>query len=167
MCAMREREQFVVLLRHGIAEDRSDNGSDFNRRLTDAGSKKMKLIARVLAGVFPHADTIYSSPLVRAQETAQHVAEAYGTALPVTTTDALAPSANGKQIRELLERAGGENIICVGHEPSLTLMMLELTAAGSAMGVALKKGGFFGIRYAGGRGHLEWMVPPRIVIERE
>ena len=147
---------FVVLVRHGIAEDKGGK-SDFDRELTDAGAKKMKKIAKVLAEIFPDADTTYSSPLIRAKQTAQHIVEAYGSKkLEISETDALRPEATPAYFRELMKHAGGENIICVGHEPNLSTIVHELTGAN----VVMKKGGFCGIQWPS---ELEWLVPPHVI----
>lgn len=146
--------QFIVLVRHGIAEAKGAK-TDFDRKLTDAGVKKMKKVARALAAAFPDADTIYSSPLVRAMQTADCIVEAYDTRLKVAETDALRPEATVAYFRELLEHSGGENIICVGHEPNLSAIVMEMTGAR----VVMKKGGCCAIR----SGSLEWLAPPRIL----
>jgi phosphohistidine phosphatase len=66
----------IVLLRHGIAEDPAADVADDDRRLTRKGHRRMKVVARALARLIPNVDAIYSSPLVRAYETAEHVARA-------------------------------------------------------------------------------------------
>jgi len=65
----------IVLLRHGIAEKKGGK-PDEKRRLTDEGNEKMRGIARGLARLLPGAEALYSSPLVRATETAQWIARA-------------------------------------------------------------------------------------------
>ena len=163
---MRSREKFVLLLRHGIAEDKGKT-SDFDRALTAAGHEKMKRIARTLPEMFPDADTIYSGPLLRAVETAEHVAEAYSK-VEVTQTDALRPEAKAAAFRDLLAATGGDNIICVGHEPNLSTIMLAVTGLSDSGRVTLKKGGFYGVRFdSDGDGKLEWLVPPRVLLRGE
>lgn len=162
---MAQRDKFIVLLRHGIAENRAADKDDFDRRLTDIGNQRMKRIARALVRIFPDADTIYSSPLIRCVETAAWVAKAYGGEIGVMETDSLTPGSTIKEFRELLSQSGGENLICVGHEPNLSTVMLEVTGMRSGYAV-LKKGGSYGIRLSpSGEGQLEWMLPPRIVIK--
>lgn len=151
---MAQREPFVVLLRHGIAEDKGAK-SDFDRELTEVGSRKMKKIARALAEILPDADTLYSSPLVRAVQTAERVAAAFGGKLSIQQTDALRPEATFAYFRELLANSGGENIICVGHEPNLSNFIREMTGAS----VVMKKGGFCGVR----SNQLEFLLTPAIL----
>ena len=149
---------FIVLLRHGIAEERDGSKPDEERELTEDGHKRMKQIARSLARLFPKAETIISSPLVRARQTAEWVSRAYD--LPVKTSDALAPDSDATRFRKLLDGLSVERAILVGHEPTLSAFMLALT--GMSGDIELKKGGCYGVRIdANGAAHLEWMLPPR------
>jgi phosphohistidine phosphatase len=158
---------FIVLLRHGIAEDRTPDTSDEERRLTETGKRRMKQIARTLALIFPEAEALYSSPLVRAVETSQAVEKAYGGELKMQTTDALKPGTDAGEFRKLLANIKSEFAIFVGHEPILTEIMLDLTAMRSGSQIELKKGGCYGIRLDDGSAHLEWMLPPRVLRLRE
>lgn len=136
----------IVLLRHGIAEDKSVDKPDEERRLTREGNEKMKRVARALAEMLPDADAIYSSPLVRAYETAEWVAKAYGGKLEIETTAALAPGHDPAEFRDLLRRSGGkECAYYTGHEPHLTTLMLALTNMQIGGELSLKKGGCYGL----------------------
>ena len=44
-----QRDRFVVLLRHGIAEEKSEGKTDSDRSLTSEGHARMKQIAKGLA----------------------------------------------------------------------------------------------------------------------
>lgn len=153
--------KFIVLLRHGIAEDKRPDRNDAGRELTPEGRKKMKDVARALAEIFPEAEAVWSSPLVRAMQTAEAVVKEYGDRLRVQTTDSLAPQASPREFRKFLDSLKGDFAIFTGHEPNLSAVMLDLT--GMQGDVSLKKGGFFGVRFEGGAARLEWMVPPRVV----
>ena len=158
---------FVVLLRHGIAEDKSGDRSDAERKLTETGKRRMKKIARALARVFPEAEALYSSPLVRAVETSAAVEKAYGGELRTQTTELLKPDADVKDFRRLLADMTAQFAIFVGHEPNLTEIMLDLTGMRSHSEIELKKGGCYGIRVDEASALLEWMLPPRILREDE
>lgn len=114
----------IILLRHGIAEAKEGEKRDAARGLTPDGNKKMKRIARELAKRLPDADAIYSSPLVRAYETAEWVAKAYDGKLEITITTALVPSANPDEFRTLLRENRATCAYFTGHEPHLTPLML-------------------------------------------
>ena len=135
----------IILLRHGIAEDKGGK-PDEDRRLTREGNEKMKRVAKALAEMLPDADAIYSSPLVRAYETAEWVSKAYGGKLQIQTTPALAPGHDPAEFRDLLRRAGTkECAYFTGHEPHLTTLMLALTNMQSGGELSLKKGGCYGL----------------------
>src|SRR5215469_4808978 len=82
----------LCLMRHGIAVMRTGIAGldDAKRPLTPDGRARMKAIARGLraAGFVP--SWIVTSPLVRAQQTAEIVAKVMGEA-PLELCDALAP----------------------------------------------------------------------------
>jgi phosphohistidine phosphatase len=153
---------FIVLLRHGIAEDKGTK-PDEERELTAVGHKRMKRIARGLARLFPKAEGIITSPLARARQTAEWVSKAYD--LPVEFSNALAPDSDETRFRALIDKLSFDRAILVGHEPTLSAFMLALT--GMKGDIELKKGGCYGIRIdAGGAAHLEWMLPPRAMRRR-
>lgn len=154
-------ERFIILLRHGIAEERSPEKKDEDRGLTKEGHARTKEIARGLAAALPKAQAIYTSPLLRAVQTALWVSKGYRSRAQVNTTDALAPGATKKQFLALVKSIGESRAILVGHEPELSESVRALT------GVAvpeLKKGGCYAVRLLpDGTAALEWMVPPRIL----
>jgi len=115
----------------------------------------MDSIAAGLARIFPEAEAIYSSPAVRAMQTAEPVAKEYE--LKIQKSDALAP---GKPPRKLVDEVTVDYAIFVGHEPTLSSLMLELTRAHGAF--ELKKGGCYGIAFDDGP-RLEWILPPRVL----
>jgi phosphohistidine phosphatase len=156
-------ERFIVLLRHGIAEDASAEKKDEDRGLTTEGHARMKEIARGLERVLPKAQVIYTSPLLRAVQTALWVSKGYKSRVTINTTDALAPSASAKDFRAFMDSVAERRVIIVGHEPNLTRSMAALTAVDDAK-LELKKGGCYGVRILGdGTGMLEWLLAPRVL----
>src|SRR5215210_5316150 len=97
-----QRDRFVVLLRHGIAEDRVGEKTDEERSLTPEGHARMKQIAKGLERAFPKAQVIYSSPLLRAVQTALWLSKGYRSRVKVNTTDALIPGASTKQFADFI-----------------------------------------------------------------
>ncbi len=111
----------LVLLRHAEAEPEvaGPNG-DYLRALTSDGRRQARETAQWLAGRFPDgARQIWTSPLVRAVQTAEILANAWGDAL-VAVADTLTPGrwidAQLDLVRGLPE--GAAAALC-GHEPSL------------------------------------------------
>jgi len=157
------KERFLVLLRHGIAEDPSAEKKDEDRGLTKEGHARMKQIARGLHYALPEAQVIYSSPLLRAVQTALWVSKGYQSRVTINTSDALAPGASPKQFRALIDSIPEQRVILVGHEPTLTMNMAALVGIG-VVKLELKKGGCYGVRIsADGEATLEWLLPPRIL----
>jgi phosphohistidine phosphatase len=154
-------ERFIVLLRHGIAEDATPDKKDEDRGLTSEGHAKMKEIARGLEQALPKAQAIYASPLLRAVQTALWVSKAYRSRANVNTTDALAPGASSKQFLALVKAIEERRAVIIGHEPVLTEGLRALTGV---EGVELKRGGCYGVRLMpDGTALLEWVLPPRIL----
>jgi phosphohistidine phosphatase len=106
-----------------------------------------------------------TSPLVRADQTAQLLAEVLEIPRPVRL-DALA-GGSGRQVLEALSRYGVEDtVVLVGHEPFLGRLAASL-AFGATGTLPLKKAGACCIQFDGavqpGRGRLQWHVTPRIL----
>jgi phosphohistidine phosphatase len=159
-----QRERFIVLLRHGLAEDPVEGKPDEERSLTSEGHGQIKQIAKGLERAFPKALAIYSSPFVRATQTAQWVSKGYRSRVKVTTVDALRPGASTAEQRDFLDQVQERRAIIVGHEPSLTEIVMMLIGLPSGQRLELKKGGCYGVRVHGdGNAILEWLLSPRIL----
>ena len=157
---MKENDRLFVFLRHGIAEDGGPGVSDEQRGLTDDGHAQIEQVARGLARVFPDAEAVYASPLVRAAQTAQWVANAYG--LDVTTAAALSTAASTEELIAFVETLSDSRAVLVGHEPSL--LGILATLLGGDPPVTLKRGGSYALRIrSGGAATLEWLVTPTLL----
>ena len=155
-------ERFIVLLRHGIAEEATPGKKDEDRGLTSEGHARMKEIARGLVQALPKVQVIYTSPLLRAVQTALWVSKGYKSRAIINTTDALAPGATAKEFRAFVESITERRVILVGHEPTLTRSLGALTGIDTAK-LELKKGGAYGVRGAGGGATFEWLLTPRVL----
>jgi phosphohistidine phosphatase len=162
----------LLAIRHGVAENReafARTGKDDRlRSLTKRGKREMRLVARGLTVVAPRIAVLASSWLVRAQETAATVAEAYGLD-DVIELDALAPDARPNVLLKWLREVGeqgdeGGAVAIVGHEPHLTSAITWLMTDQTDSRVVLKKGGAcrldFAERPAAARGALRWLMTP-------
>jgi phosphohistidine phosphatase len=157
-------ERFLILLRHGIAEDPVEGKRDEERSLTAEGHARMKQIARGLERALPKVPVVYTSPLLRAMQTALWVSKGYRSRITIETTAALAPAATQEEFLAFLATVPHRRFIVVGHEPNLTDSLRTLTGLTESHGVELKKGGCYGVTIApDGHGILEWVLPPRIL----
>lgn len=152
----------LYLLRHAIAEERSNDGSDSARMLTPEGAEKMRIGARGLRRLGVALDRLWTSPLTRARETAEIV----GAALDVApeTVGALAPGCNAATLLDLLaDIPRARSVMVVGHEPDLSGMIADLTGGSR---VVMKKGGLALIDLSSlepGAGSLLWVLPPKVL----
>src|SRR5690606_30458577 len=68
----------LVLLRHGIAQDRVEGGVDADRRLTPRGLRRTREAVQGLRALGVAPRVVLSSPYRRARETAELAIEALG-----------------------------------------------------------------------------------------
>jgi phosphohistidine phosphatase len=161
--ASAKEGRFLVLLRHGIAEDPSPDKKDEDRGLTAEGHARMKEIAKGLRRAFPKAQIICTSPLLRAVQTALWVSKGYQSRATINTTDALAPGASAKQFRAMIDALEELRVVVVGHEPDLSRTLSALTGIDDK-NLELKKGGAYGVRLLpDGTGRLEWFLSPKLL----
>ncbi|MGZ4779733.1 MAG: SixA phosphatase family protein [Thermoanaerobaculia bacterium] len=158
-----EKDVLIVLLRHGIAEERSAAKADEDRSLTAEGHARMKQIAKGLAVAFPRAQAVYSSPLLRAVQTALWVSKGYRSRIKVNTTDSVVPGAGTDEFAAFVKNLTQRRVIVVGHEPNLTENAMELVGL-TGGDMELKKGGGYCIRiHTDGKAELEWVLSPRVL----
>ncbi|HSP35755.1 MAG TPA: phosphoglycerate mutase family protein, partial [Thermoanaerobaculia bacterium] len=132
--------------------------------LTSDGHAEMKQIAKGLECAFPKALAIYSSPLVRAKQTALWIAKGYRSRVKVNTVEPLRPGASTASVRDFLEQVQERRTIIVGHEPSLSTIVMTLVGMPPARIFELKPGGCYGVRVHGdGSAVVEWLLSPRIL----
>jgi phosphohistidine phosphatase SixA len=109
----------VILVRHAKA---APGQPDEGRALTKQGREAARLLGELLAE--RHPDAVVSSPLVRARETAQAIAEAAG--LEAHVDERLAPGADADDLRAAVADRG-ERVVTVGHQPDCSEITFALT----------------------------------------
>jgi phosphohistidine phosphatase len=146
--------QQLWFLRHGDAEHGS--GSDFDRKLTDKGEQQATAAGAALARLGGGFAACYTSPRVRALDTARLACHALG--LQPEQVAALGGGFDRDHALELLHRHGAEErVLLVGHEPDFSQTVHDLTGAR----VDLKKGGLAAVRVEPGGGTLLALLRPR------
>ena len=161
----------LLIIRHAVAEEKeawaATGEPDERRPLTADGRKKMRRAARGLRQLAPSIDLLGASPLVRAAQTAEIVADVYGALAPVTVGALTPERAPGDFLSWLRDAAPGHEVVAaVGHEPHLSgLVSWLLTGHATPSVVELRKGAACLIRFDGepkkGEGCLEWLLQPR------
>ena len=158
----------IVLLRHAEAEDGSTSGLDADRRLTPAGVKRSKLVAKGLSKLVPTFDQIYVSTLLRARQTAAPVLEVTGLRKEPVETPALRPGADPAEILRILRDHPLPSVLLVGHQPNLgSLFGRLLGGGGGGVDVPMKKASAAAFEIAGdpltGRAELQFYLPPKVL----
>jgi phosphohistidine phosphatase len=147
--------QQLWLLRHGEAVPH-DSKPDPERELTARGERQAKAAGAALARLGLEFAACYTSPLVRALDTARLACEALNVEPEVE--DVLANGFAAGDARELLGRHDADTrVLVVGHEPSFSQVVHDLTGAR----VDFKKGGIAAVRAEGSRGELVVLLRPR------
>jgi len=151
-----------VFIRHGIAETCSEDKSDFSRRLTVKGRQRL---ADTLPSLLPFLDEhqerqIWTSPLVRAMETAEIAADIFNVEKVINCEFIAEGYFNGFwNAVEELDQSADCTIIVVGHEPYLGHWSQALCGAflpfkkGAAAGFVYQKGD-------PGTSELQWFLQP-------
>jgi phosphohistidine phosphatase len=157
----------VLLLRHADAGDRDPNRwpDDTLRPLTARGRRRQRRAARWILRRGLVATRLFSSPWVRAWETALILTERGAGPTPVAVP-ALAASPDLAAIEAALGRLTGRAVVhLVGHEPWLgQLAAILLTGRADGLAIDFPKSGILGLeldRLAPGQARLECFWRPR------
>ena len=176
----------LILIRHGIAEDIFESGSDEERKLTPDGIKKFKKVACGIIECEPKIDRVVSSNLVRAVQTAEillskiHSQKFKDSEMSLSTrikqADQLTPEKLGmlkpsshpdefcKWLRENYRTEVDSNLAVVGHEPHISALCSLLLTGRNENFLEFKKGGAASlnlfIRMSDIKAHLNWFMKP-------
>jgi phosphohistidine phosphatase len=143
------------LLRHGEAVPH-ESKPDADRELTARGERQAIAAGAALARLGVEFTACYTSPKVRARDTALLACEALGEEPIVTPV--LAEDFTVADARDLLLGVEPDGrILVVGHNPDFAQVVHDLTGAR----VDFKKGGVAGVRLDGSRGELLALLRPR------
>lgn len=157
----------LYLVRHAIAADRGSEWPDDSKRpLTERGISRFKEAVKGLRRLDVTVDEIFTSPLVRAAQTAELLAAGLEGKAPVKVLDALAPGHTPASVMSQLARvAKRRRIAIVGHEPDLGELAAHLIGAGRAL--AFRKGGIcridLGSLSSKRAASLVWFLPPAVL----
>ncbi len=136
----------VFLIRHAAAVDETLDLRDPLRHLTPEGRAQAKSLGDRLRWHDCHPTHIWTSPLVRAVQTAELVAAGLQVPVNVDVLPELAPGAPVRAVQKALEQLPRDaHVILVGHEPSISgigelLLGGGLTALGKAEAVRISDG---------------------------
>jgi phosphohistidine phosphatase len=133
----------LYLVRHGIAMDREDPNCppDTERPLTPRGMKRTHAAALGMLAMKVKPDAVLTSPWLRAVQTAEIFCEVIGfSSKKIIRSDALKGTSTPADLLRELSKMKAKEVICVGHEPHLHLVIGQILRT-SAKITDLKKAG--------------------------
>jgi len=139
---------------------------DYDRPLTPEGWTEMEKVAKSLKALGLPANRIFTSPLRRARETAEIVANRLKIPM-LEEWEELEPDGDKKALYDKLARMDKDSrLILVGHEPYLTSMIGEIIGTTPSR-LILKKGGLGKVRITSFTpnvsGELRWLLTPKMI----
>ncbi len=157
----------VVLIRHAKAGNRDPNTwpDDDERPLTAEGQAEHRAVMRAAKKMGVKFDFLVTSPLKRARETADIVAQAYRWPEEPQVAAELGHGYSVAAVVKLLAKfPPSSRVALVGHEPDLSELLTALIGGKTGLGVQLKKSGIAGVRFDGpadaGHGTLLFLLKP-------
>lgn len=111
----------VYLIRHADAVPEDDAGADHYRWLSGRGREAARGLARLLREQGVELDAIISSPLPRAIQTAELVANGLDFIAPIQVHASLQPGGHPRPVALALPTYG-VSIAVVGHEPGISML---------------------------------------------
>lgn len=158
----------LLVVRHAPAGDKivfaQSGRPDDERPLTDEGRRKMREGAAGLRRLVERLDAIATSPLQRALETAEILAEAFDSST-LETVEALSPGSPPAELMPWLGRHPAASLVAVvGHEPHLSGLVSWLLCGSTRPVVELGKGAACLLdldKPAARQARLLWSAPPR------
>jgi len=165
----------IVVVRHGPAEPRDPARwpNDDRRPLTSKGQSQTRRAARGLARIVSPADRLVTSAADRAAKTAEIVAGELPSAPRLEMWPELAPGNLPDPIFDRLRRSAhpGEEVVLVGHEPTLAEFVGMGVVGDGISVVRLTRGGAACLDFPGGvkpgAGRLVWLFTRKQLAKRD
>jgi phosphohistidine phosphatase len=156
----------LFLIRHADALALGERGitEDAERPLSEKGEQQCAVAAKGLARAGVRLDRLYTSPLLRARQTADLLVAAWASAgLAVETCEELEPNTKPRKLSRFLLKQPGERVGLVGHMPHLADVAAWLIGSKKAQ-IEIAKSGVVcltcGDAPGKGMATLQWVVTP-------
>jgi phosphohistidine phosphatase len=156
----------LYLLRHGSAGQRKVNPVIDNKRPLDKeGKQQCILLGRALNSMKIQFDSVISSPLKRALQTATLVGTETGYEKKIQLSQAMAPEGTWSDFQRLLDSLmDQEEILLVGHNPNLPMYLNRLLSPSATSPIArVRKGAIAALTVQRGSTRLQWLLDPRLL----
>lgn len=137
--------------------------SDDARPLSPDGRRKFREAAKGLAAIVKRPDALLTSPLLRARQTAEIAAAAWGSLKP-RELPALADGDFDGLAAALAELSAAPVVTIVGHEPHVSDLLARLLGGAAPERLTFRKGGAALVELPGSLGdggRLLWYLRPR------
>lgn len=158
----------LYLIRHSTAEKISVLKKDIDRRLSPDGIVLIQTAVKFWKSVIPAFDLIITSPLVRAVQTANLIAESINYTGEIITDNNLGPGSKTTDLIEILNSSGKENIACIGHQPDLSLHVSNFISSNGCV-LHFPPAAICKIRFNAAanfaKGELIYLIPPDVFIK--
>jgi phosphohistidine phosphatase len=158
----------LYLVRHGLAHPlgQKNDFADEKRTLTAQGRDRMREVARGLRKLGVRPEMILTSPLARARETAEIVADTLDVDKQMLVATAyLAPGCVFQELFAEIKEKRVESIALVGHEPDLGELAGVIISSQDNIALPLRKGGACRLDVTetvpSFKGTLVWLMTPK------
>jgi phosphohistidine phosphatase len=146
----------LYLFRHGeaLAKDDPSVPTDADRPLVAEGVKRTRQAAEGIRSMNIPFDAVFTSPWLRARQTAQAACETLGIAQRLQVMEELAGDRTIEAVMNALVKYSQlENVMLVGHNPLLSDLAAYLLCHSTSMQIDLKKSGMCAVEVT--------RIPPR------
>ena len=131
----------IYFLRHGSAEPASATVSDDVRELTEEGRREVWTVAEALREGGIAIERVVSSPLTRARQTAEMLAECFG--VRAETDGRLRSGCQLGDAQAVILAQPYQRLMLVGHEPDFSAIVGQLVGGAH---LKLRPGGVAGLQ---------------------
>jgi phosphohistidine phosphatase len=155
----------IYFVRHASAGQKKLSPKKDEKRPLDAeGVHQCTQMGRILSAMQVSVDTILSSPLKRATQTAALVANEIGHEGKLCIENALRPDAKYEHFRDMLRKySKSEAVIVVGHNPNFSEFLGHTIGEnGSRAHVDMKKAAVARVESSHKKFVLGWLLTPRL-----
>lgn len=139
----------LLLIRHADAAPADGYADDTLRPLTSKGRDVQKQVGKALNKMGIAPDRIFTSPRVRAVETAEITAEELG-GPELEELRVLDGGFSTAELVRTLDKFGSYGtVVCVGHNPDMEVWAAELLCGDARMDVKFRKSAVMGLSFDG------------------
>lgn len=127
----------LMLMRHGKSDWDASYGADHDRPLAPRGERSARAMGELLRAMGEIPDLVVTSSAVRAEATAELARIAGGWDCPLRVDDNLYGAGPDEVLAIAVEHGDGtERLMLIGHEPTWSLLVRQLTGARAPMKTA-------------------------------